>query len=97
VPHKRKSPEIKTRKITKAELDATRPPPPPEQVKIRCIYDSRLIISEDKTVSGRKYEFMTGQVKLVDDQDYEYLLAMETKPDGCCGGTIKPQKFFEEV
>jgi len=69
----------------------------PAEVRIRCIYESRLIVGEDKTASGRRYEFNTGEVKPVDLRDYFILLGLETKPSGCCGGTVRPQKYFEEV
>jgi hypothetical protein len=55
------------------------------------------LIGANITATGRKYEFTTGQIKPVDFEDYPILLAMETRPFGCCGGTVRPQKYFEEV
>jgi hypothetical protein len=66
-------------------------------ISIRCIWDSKLIVGADKTPTGTRYEFEINQIKSVNEEDYQFLLAMETRPHGCCGGTIRPQKFFEEV
>ena len=66
-------------------------------IRIKCIWDSRLIVGGDKTPSGMRYEFMTCQIKKVNEEDYQFLLAMESRPSGCCGGSFKPQKFFEAV
>jgi hypothetical protein len=71
--------------------------PPISYIRIRCIWDSRLIVGADKTPTGTRYEFQTDQEKPVNEEDYQFLLEMETRPFGCCGGTIRPQKFFEEV
>lgn len=93
MPRKRKAkePVITVRAIS--------PPvaPPITRVPIRCIWDSRLVVSADKTPTGTRYEFETNQIKTVNQDDYQYLLEMETRPFGCCGGTIKAQKFFDEV
>jgi hypothetical protein len=95
MPRKRKA----KRKEPAITVKAAPPPVAPSitQVRIRCIWDSKLIIGADKTPTGRRYEFETDQIKPVNEDDYQFLLAMETKPFGCCGGTIRPQKFFEEV
>jgi hypothetical protein len=92
----------KTKPKTKGPSITVKKAPPPVaplivQVPIRCIWDSRLIIGADKTSTGTRYEFETNQIKLVNEDDYQFLLEMETRPFGCCGGTIRPQKFFEEV
>jgi hypothetical protein len=71
--------------------------PPITKIPIRCIWDSRLIVGADKTPTGTRYEFENNQIKPVNKDDYQFLLAMETRPFGCCGGTIRPQKFFDEV
>jgi hypothetical protein len=67
------------------------------KIPIRCVWDSRLVIGADKTITGTRYQFESDQVQSVDYQDYQILISMETKPFGCCGGTVRPQKFFEEV
>lgn len=67
------------------------------KIPIRCVWDSRLIIGADKTITGTRYEFENNQVQSVDYQDYQLLLLMKTKPFGCCGGTVRPQKYFEEA
>lgn len=69
----------------------------PVTIKIRCVWDGRLIVGADKTPSGTRYDFATGQVKPVIEADYHYLLSMETRPFGCCGGSVRPQKYFEAV
>lgn len=71
--------------------------PPITEVRIRCIYDSKLIVGGDKTPTGRRYEFKTDQIKPVNKDDYQFLLEMETRPSGCCGGPVQPQKYFEAV
>ena len=71
--------------------------PPITEIKIRCIYDSRLIVGGDKTPTGTRYEFETNQIQAVNEIDYQYLLDMETKPWGCCGGSVRSQKYFEAV
>lgn len=71
--------------------------PPITEIPIRCIYDSKLIVGGDKTPTGTRYEFKTDQIKSVNQDDYQFLLEMETKPWGCCGGSVRPQKFFEAV
>lgn len=91
MPRKRKEPSI-----------TVKPAPPPiapliTQIRIRCIWDSRLIVGADKTPTGTKYEFETDQIKPVNEDDYQFLLQMETRPFGCCGGTIRPQRYFDEV
>jgi hypothetical protein len=80
---------VKSASIPKVDATMTR--------LIVCIWDSRLIVGGDKTPSGMRYEFETGEEKPVLEEDYYHLLAMETRPYGCCGGTIKPQKYFDEV
>lgn len=79
-------------------------PPEPIQaatatdVKLRCIYESTLIISGDRTVTGKGYSFTPGQVQPVDPLDYDFLLSLEQKAGGCCGGgPAEAQKYFEEV
>jgi hypothetical protein len=69
--------------------------PPIVEVEIRCIYDSKLIVSN--TPTGTRYEFETDQIKPVNQDDYQYLLEMVTRPFGCCGGSVRTQKFFEAV
>jgi hypothetical protein len=80
--------------------------PPPvallvTQVPIRCIWDSRLIVSGDKTPTGKRYEFQTDQVKPVNEDDYQFLLDLRAKAPGCCGGhggsPMNFQKYFEAV
>ena len=71
--------------------------PPIVGVPIRCIYESRLIVGGDKTPTGTRYEFEPDQIKPVNEIDYQFLLEMETKPWGCCGGSVRPQKYFEAV
>ena len=71
--------------------------PPVAEVRIRCIYESRLIVGGDKTPTGTRYEFETDQIKTVNEIDCQFLLDMETKPFGCCGGSVRPQKYFEAV
>lgn len=71
-------------------------------VPIRCVWDSRLIVGADKTPTGTRYEFMPGQELPVNEIDYEYLLSLEVKAPGCCGGyggasTIGRQRYFEAV
>lgn len=96
-----RKPELETKpKITIREA----PPMPPAPVKIplRCIWDSRLIVGADKTPSGTRYEFNTGEVKPVLEQDYQYLLSLQVKTPGCCGGAggssiPSIQKYFDEV
>jgi hypothetical protein len=84
-------------------VKAAPPPiaPPITQIKIRCIWDSRLIIGGDKTPTGTRYEFETDQIKLVNEDDYQFLLDMRAKAPGCCGGyggsTMNSQKYFEIV
>lgn len=67
------------------------------EIAIRCIYDSKLIVGGDKTPTGKQYEFKTDQIKPVNEDDYQFLLEMETRPSGCCGGPVQPQKYFEAV
>jgi hypothetical protein len=94
---KAKEPTIKTRPITKDELTVTIAKHP-ATLNIRCVHDSsKLVVGADKTPSGTRYEFTAGEVKPVNFEDYQYLLAMQTRPLGCCGGSMEPQKFFEEV
>jgi hypothetical protein len=71
--------------------------PPIVGVPIRCIYESRLIVGGDKTPTGTRYEFETNKIHNVNEIDYQFLLEMETKPWGCCGGSVRPQKYFEAV
>ena len=75
------------------------PPVVPEvvEIRIRCIWDSRLIVGADKTPTGTRYGFETNQIKPVNEIDYQFLLDMKTRPFGCCGGTIRPQKYFEKA
>lgn len=71
--------------------------PPIIGVLIRCIYESRLIVGDDKTPTGTRYEFETNQIKTVNEIDYQFLLEMEIGPFGCCGGSVRSQKYFEAV
>ncbi len=89
MPRKRKEPVI-TVKVMPPPIA-----PPITEIKIRCIYESRLIVGGDKTPTGTQYEFNTDQIKTVNEIDYQFLLEMETKPFGCCGGSVRPQKYFE--
>jgi hypothetical protein len=58
-------------------------------------------VGEDKTLSGTRYEFSTGEVKPVLEVDYQYLLDMRAKAPGCCGGAggspMQYQHYFESV
>ena len=67
--------------------------------QLRSIYDSRVIVSADRTPSGRRYDFEPGQALLVLDEDLPILLNMKTSGGGCCGGgsTTDPQHYFSEV
>ena len=71
--------------------------PPVTYVRIKCIWDGKLVIGASKTPTGTRYEFQTDQIKTVNEIDYQFLLDMETRPFGCCGGSVRPQKFFSEV
>jgi len=88
---KRKTPKLEITVTAAVIIEA------PARIEIRCVWDGRLIIGGDKTPSGTRYVFNTGEVQPVFSQDYQSLLEMETKPFGCCGGTVKPQKYFEAV
>jgi hypothetical protein len=97
-----RKPKAKSKATAKEPAITVRSAPPPvapivTRIPIRCIWDSRLIIGNDKTPTGEGYEFETDQIKKVNEDDYQFLLEMETRPYGCCGGTIRPQKYFEEV
>lgn len=77
---------------------------PPESIQakanreLRCIYDSILIIPGNRTITGKSYQFTPGQVKPVEPADYDFLLSLEQKAGGCCGGgPAEAQKYFEEV
>jgi hypothetical protein len=91
IPKPKASPKITVKPAPAPKVDATITRP------IRCVWDSRLIVGADKTPSGMRYDFEPGEEKPVLEEDYYHLLAMETRPYGCCGGTIKPQKYFDEV
>jgi hypothetical protein len=96
MPRKRKATKATEPTITVKAMPAPVAPPIVE-VKIRCIYDSKLIVSGNNTPTGTRYEFETDQIKPVNQDDYQFLLEMATKPNGCCGGTVRPQKYFEAV
>lgn len=83
-------------RITKVKKETIETPANPD-IRIRCIHDGLLIVGSNTTVTGRAYKFESGQIRPVDYRDYPILLALETKPAGCCGGTVEPQKYFEEV
>jgi len=93
---KSKEPAI-TVKTTSASVAPNISRIPISRIPVRCIWDSRLIVGSDKTPTGTRYEFETDQIKTVKQDDYQFLLEMETRPFGCCGGTIRPQKFFSEA
>lgn len=66
--------------------------------RLRCIYDSTLIISGDKTVTGNRYRFEPDQIQSVDPLDYDLLLSLEQTAGGCCGGgPARTRKYFEGV
>ncbi len=96
MPRKPKASKTKEPTIT-IKVMALPVAPPITEIKIRCIYESRLIVGGDKTPTGTRYEFETDQIKPVNEIDYQFLLEMETKPWGCCGGSVRSQKFFEAV
>jgi hypothetical protein len=89
------------RKAKEPAITVKAAPPPVEplitQIPITCVWDSRLIVSADKTPSGTRYEFNTGQTKPVLETDYQ-LLDMRAKAPGCCGGAggspMQYQKYF---
>jgi hypothetical protein len=100
MPRKRKT-KAKQPTIT---VKAAPPPVAPTitQKRIRCIWDSKLIVGSNKTPTGTRYEFETDQIKPVNEDDYQYLLDMRAKAPGCCGGhggssIINSQKYFEAV
>jgi len=65
--------------------------------RLRCIADSRLIVSGERTPSGRRYEFTTGQEQSVNPADYHFLLELQAYSSDCCGSNGKPQNYFEEI
>lgn len=96
------------RKTTAKEPTITVKAAPPPTIKpmattipIRCVWDSKLIVSADRTPSGTRYEFNTGQTRPVLEIDYQYLLDMRAKAPGCCGGAggspMQYQHYFESV
>ena len=84
-------------------VKAAPPPvaPPIAHVRIRCIWDSRLIVGGDKTPTGKRYEFEPDQIKPVNEDDYQFLLDLSARAPGCCGGyggsPMGTQKYFEAV
>lgn len=86
VPHKPDNLEKPEPTITVIEPPKIGTESPPAQMHIRCIYDSRLIVRANQTPSGMRYEFMTGEVRPVLFEDYQFLLSLESRAPGCCGG-----------
>lgn len=65
---------------------------------IRCIFSTRLNILAGKAPSGKRYEFMSGEIQPVDNQDYDYLLSLKRDVTGCCSGSPpQSRKYFEVV
>ncbi len=92
-----RKPKAKSEPVITVKVMPAPVAPPITEIKIRCIYESRLIVGGDKTPTGTRYEFEVDQIKPVNQDDYQFLLEMETKPWGCCGGSVRPQKYFEAV
>jgi hypothetical protein len=80
--------------------------PEPEQPvqRIRNQWNTRMVVSGDKTPSGTRYDVERGHEILPETQaDYEYLLSLQPKAyQSCCNGT-NPEKarqlthYFTEV
>ena len=79
-------------KVKPAESFSVQPWP-----RLRCIADSRLIVSGERTPSGRRYDFATGQEQPVHPADYAFLLELQAYSSDCCGSNGKPQNYFEEI
>lgn len=74
--------------------------PPPDvgkEIDVRCVWDSRLIVGGNKTVTGKRYEFLPGETKPVDILDYQALLDLHLHSPGCCGQGPTTQRYFEET
>lgn len=68
-----------------------------QEISIRCVWDSRLIVGGNKTVTGKRYEFEPGEEKPVDLLDYQALLDLHLNSPGCCGQGPTTQRYFEEI
>jgi hypothetical protein len=100
---KRKPPEWTERKKAAPRVKA--PPEPdkkvqvgPNVVNLRCLWHTRLVVTANRTLSGKRYQFEPGEVKSVLAIDANRLLAMEKhQPPGCCGSESHPPvlKYFE--
>lgn len=72
----------------------------PKPIKLRCVFHTRVVVPQQRTATGRRYQFDAGQVQTVNPLDVSGLLALQREqPPGCCGSESNPRilKFFEKA
>lgn len=90
-------------KLTKPDIQGKTVSQPVSVAQVRYIKNvfwTPVIVSADKTPSGKRYEFALEEEKPVEAIDATYLLSLERKQTdtSCCGGSPQNNiKYFMEV
>lgn len=94
---RRRSRRKRTEKVEKTVKRTVRVVTPPvAQMKlVQCLTCGRNRRKDNGPVTGREYKFRSGEATLVDERDYDGLLARQTNPKRCCGGRSRqPQQMY---